>query len=265
MDIYIPISVIDSAEFSGAEPLDRATWLCLMRYCCQQENGGRILECVSWGDRRWQQCCKVTLAEVRRECDLWYWEEFNLVVAFYSMEKQETHQRLSAKGKEAALMRWERDRGLGGANVEKSEPQPKKMPAAVPQASKLDAKGNAVLEWQKGINGTNGIEWRAALASLTATLKDSLSSSWADRNPTLMPSMIERFTNGGQTIKEVLEFWQVMWNLSGKPLNGEWQDVTKGQKAVDVFLTIAHAPEGSVKLPSKYRIARKKYEAMEAA
>lgn len=81
-------SILDSPEVVGAEPVDRGSWLMLLRYCIGQECGGIITDCASWKDRKWQQLARVTLAEVRRESDLWEWQGDNLVVWGYPAEKE---------------------------------------------------------------------------------------------------------------------------------------------------------------------------------
>ena len=42
-------------EFIGVEPVQRATWLCLMLFCAEHETGGVIAGCRQWGDRRWMR------------------------------------------------------------------------------------------------------------------------------------------------------------------------------------------------------------------
>jgi hypothetical protein len=81
-------SQLDSPTVVGAEPIDRATWLFLLRYCCGQENGGVIEGAGAWGDRKWQQLARVTLAEVRRDSELWAWEGENLRVMLYPNERE---------------------------------------------------------------------------------------------------------------------------------------------------------------------------------
>lgn len=61
----------------------------LQRYCIGQENGGVITGCGTWKDRKWQQLCRVTLAEVRRESDLWTWKGNDLSVTHYPFDKEE--------------------------------------------------------------------------------------------------------------------------------------------------------------------------------
>lgn len=272
MDVFIPVEVIDSAEFSGSEPVDRATWLCLLRYCCGQENNGRILECSKWGDRRWQQSCKVTLEEVRRECGLWYWEEFNLVVKFYPIEKQTVHQRLSQKGKEAALNRWEREKGLGcGRVVENaaSGSQQGQVDASGNASGnapgiKSDARGNAVLEERLGIKGINGSRVGVAPGPVTTNFNDSRSSSWGAKNPHLVESLIHSWELPDVKVIDVLRYWRVSFDLKGVPLNAEWIRETKDQPPAMVGLVFINSPENSITLPSHYRAARKAFETSES-
>ena len=88
--IYLNLktATLRSPEYIGTEPTGRATWLNLLCYCCEQENGGVIPGCEGWKDRQWQQTCGVTLAEVREECGLWAWQGSDLAVAFYPADKQ---------------------------------------------------------------------------------------------------------------------------------------------------------------------------------
>ena len=88
--LSIPVRLFRSAEYIGAEPVVRATWLALLGWCCQQENGGVIEGCAPWGDRRWMQTCGVTEEEVWLESELYWWEGDNLVVMGYPTEIQET-------------------------------------------------------------------------------------------------------------------------------------------------------------------------------
>jgi len=99
-------STLRSPAFIGAEPIDRATWLCLLAFCANQENGGRIAGGRDWGDRRWQQVAGVTLKEVRRETELWTWENTDLVVAFYPLGKETEIRAKRLAGTNTATRRW---------------------------------------------------------------------------------------------------------------------------------------------------------------
>lgn len=108
--LNIHTSVLDSAEFITAEPVDRSTWLCLQRYCIGQENSGSIVGAKAWTDRIWLQTCGVSLKEVRRSCGLWHWHEDNLVVSFYNIENEKKVQRLRGQAANAGHASW-RKRG----------------------------------------------------------------------------------------------------------------------------------------------------------
>jgi hypothetical protein len=86
--LNIHTSVLDSPEFLGGSPTERATWLCLLRYCAGQENGGTITGCGTWKDRQWQQVARVTLREVTTRSGLWTWDGANLHVTHYPKGKE---------------------------------------------------------------------------------------------------------------------------------------------------------------------------------
>lgn len=98
--------ILHSPEFIGCDPTRRATWLSLMLWCAQQENGGIICGSKSWADRRWQQTCGVTAAEVAESCDLFAWANSDLVMWGYDVEKEREVQAKRAAGLESSRKRW---------------------------------------------------------------------------------------------------------------------------------------------------------------
>ncbi len=80
---------INSEEFSDSDPVNRATWLCLLAYCAEQENGGVIKDAKSRTDRAWQQLCRITLKELSRKSKLWHWDGDDLVVLHYPKHVEE--------------------------------------------------------------------------------------------------------------------------------------------------------------------------------
>lgn len=99
--ININTDTLRSEEYLGAEPVERATWLNLLAWCCVQENGGEIENCREWKDRKWQQLCGVTKNEVETECELFTFHGQNLIVSFYpdEMEKKvQTNRKNGSKG-----------------------------------------------------------------------------------------------------------------------------------------------------------------------
>jgi len=100
--LNLNIQTLDSENFLGSEPIDRATWLCLLRYCIGQENGGIIEECLQWGDRKWQQLVRITKKEATRKCDLWEWDGDTLIVWGYPNDKEHEIKHLRSIGKQTS-------------------------------------------------------------------------------------------------------------------------------------------------------------------
>ena len=100
--LNLNIQTLDSENFLGSDPIDRATWLCLLRYCIGQENSGVIAGCKTWADRKWQQLVRVTKKESDRHCGLWEWDGDNLVVWGYPDEKEYEVQQLRGIGRQTS-------------------------------------------------------------------------------------------------------------------------------------------------------------------
>lgn len=86
--ININTRMLRSPEFIGSEPVARATWLCLLGYCVDQENGGRIKGGAAWKDRQWQQAAGVTTAEVLDAAPLIIVDGEDVLVHGYPAEKE---------------------------------------------------------------------------------------------------------------------------------------------------------------------------------
>lgn len=97
--LNLHISTIDSPEATVCDPVRRATWVWLLRFCIGQENGGRIKGCRAWGDTTWQQMAKVRLREVSAESTLWHWDGDDLEVHFYPADKEAEVQAKRANGR----------------------------------------------------------------------------------------------------------------------------------------------------------------------
>jgi hypothetical protein len=92
-------STLAAEQFLGCDPVQRATWLCLMAYCADQENGGRIEGASDWVDRKWQQVVRITRDEAHDKCALWQWAEGVLIVWAYPSEKEAEVRRNRVNGK----------------------------------------------------------------------------------------------------------------------------------------------------------------------
>jgi len=79
---------IRAEEYVGCEPIARATWLNVIVYCAEQENGGRIRNCEMWRDRQWQQTCGVTVEEINKASPLLHWDGDDLVIWNYPADKE---------------------------------------------------------------------------------------------------------------------------------------------------------------------------------
>ena len=86
--LNIELSTLRSESYLGSDPVQRATWLNLMAYCADQENGGKICGCGEWGSRRWLQLLGITKEEVRAESCLWTWVGEDVAVWNYPKAKE---------------------------------------------------------------------------------------------------------------------------------------------------------------------------------
>jgi len=137
--LNLELTTLRSERFLGSEPVERATWLCLMAYCADQENGGVFESCGEWGDRKWMQLVGVTAKEVRAPSDLWSWDGHTLIVWGYPEKKQAEVQRLRDQARNAAAKRW------GNA-----KPMPQGMPCGIQKGNGV---GNAKVEVEVEVEG----------------------------------------------------------------------------------------------------------------
>lgn len=133
-------SILDSPEVIGSDPIDRGTWLMLLRFCIGQENSGRIDACRDWKDRKWQQLVRVTKKEIESECDLWSWDEDSLIVSHYPLQKESEVRlmrdlgRLKSPAKQAAA---KANGTLGGRPRKNPTENPTENPTAEPNKTQL--------------------------------------------------------------------------------------------------------------------------------
>ncbi len=135
--------LLHSPEFIGAEPLSRATWINLMLWCAEQENGGVIPDSRSWSDRQWQQTCGVTAAEVNSASTLFEFEGDDLHLAFYPIDQQKI---MLARRKVA------RTNGQLGGRPPKKKPtsEPMSVPISEPMSESVkERKGKETIATAK--------------------------------------------------------------------------------------------------------------------
>ena len=136
--LNIEIRLMRSPEYIGSEPVERATWLNLMAYCAEQENGGRITGCGTWKDRQWQQTCGVTAQEVAGICSLWTWEGSDLVVWNYPTDKE-------------AEVRAKREGGARGGKSKASKHPAKHNPSSATSSATSSASTERKGKERKGM------------------------------------------------------------------------------------------------------------------
>jgi hypothetical protein len=193
--VNIHRSTLGSAEFIGCEPVQRATWLCLLTYCFDQENGGRIENAQNWPDRQWQQIVRVTKEEVLSVCPLWTWDNSSLIVWSYPLEKEQKVQknrengRIGGQAKTQAKTQASRVNGAGGGRPElPKNPQIQGITQASTQApnpsenpteeKKRKEKKREGLEGSEERNGEHPIA--AILESLTGQRRLEQQPGWID-------------------------------------------------------------------------------------
>jgi hypothetical protein len=82
---------LHAAEYIGADPRARGTWLSAMLWCAQQENSGRIAGAAAWGNRRFEQTFGATRREIDAAAPLLVWDGNDLVVWGYPQAQQEKY------------------------------------------------------------------------------------------------------------------------------------------------------------------------------
>jgi hypothetical protein len=157
--LNINIQTLDSENFLGSDPVERGTWLCLLRYCIGQENGGTITGCADWPDRKWQQLVRITKRESIRDCDLWTWDGDDLTVWGYPIDKEEEIKHLRAIGKQTS----DAKKAAAKANGKRGG-RPTKNPTENPTETEQETQTKPIERKGKEIEG-KGIERESAGAS----------------------------------------------------------------------------------------------------
>lgn len=86
--INLETTKLDCPQLMGASNEDLGIWLRLMRYCCGQENGGRIEAASDMDEMGWIILAKVRKEQMKENGRLWHWDGDTLVVWGYPEDKQ---------------------------------------------------------------------------------------------------------------------------------------------------------------------------------
>lgn len=203
-------SILDSNEFLGCDPVERATWLCLLRYCIGQENGGRIEGAVAWGDRKWQQIARVTLSEVSASCLLWRMDGSDVVVWAYPMTKE-------------IEVKKNREDGKKGGRPKGSGSKPNNPPVIPPVTGSETPRGNGKEGKEKGKEeekeGSHASGQASRLLLNDWTPDSGHSGICAQRNLS-MEMQLERFRSQHGATLDTPEGWSRRfygWIAQGRP------------------------------------------------
>lgn len=93
-----------------ASPTIRATWVWVLAYCVEQENGGVIKGASSWTDREWTTVCGVTKQEVDACPRLIVVKDLDIHVWGYPSDQQQVVKAKRDSAKRAAIARWTKDK-----------------------------------------------------------------------------------------------------------------------------------------------------------
>jgi hypothetical protein len=139
--INIQTATLRSPQFIGSDPTARGTWLAVLGYCYEQENGGKICGCKDWKDRQWQQICGVTRDEIDGSGLLMQWEGNDLCVSNYPRETEHEIKAKRAAGRKGGKARSQAKIEAARANGAKHNPsttqaQPKQPPNEIEKKGK---------------------------------------------------------------------------------------------------------------------------------
>lgn len=150
INIFIPN--MRAPEFINSEPAARSTWLSVLAFCCEQENGGVIIGAEQWTDRAWLQTCGVTAEEVRKSAPLVSFENGNVTVWNYPEEKEKEVQLKRKAGKRGGLAKAA-NKGAASCATSRASGVLQAEPVAVPVAVLLRKGREEELEGKENEEG----------------------------------------------------------------------------------------------------------------
>lgn len=139
--LNIPIEVLSSEEFIGSLPVERATWLCLMKYCAHHETGGRIVGAGEWGERKLIGLLSVTKEEIRKDTPLWEWDGADIIVWGYPIEQE-----AACQAKRDAGRRY----GKGHPKGQEGGEDTGKVPDSLPDSLAISSPDSLAMTERKG-------------------------------------------------------------------------------------------------------------------
>jgi hypothetical protein len=195
--LNIETKILHAKEYIGAKPKARATWINLMLWCAEQENGGTVADAKTWPDRRWQQTCGVTRKEANSAAPLVTFSGNDAVVLYYPVAQQATALAKRVVAKENGQ--------LGGRPAVK---KPNVEPISVPTSESVkEGKGREGKEKEK-----EGGEEKCPPASDSPSGLSELSNTnqhqrWEDFTEEQCASLVKA-AGSDKCAKEGVEIWR---------------------------------------------------------
>ena len=206
-------SWLRSPEFIGSNPVQRSTWLCLLNFCAEQENGGTIQACNTWADRKWQQLCSITKREATTACALWSWSGEDLTVWNYPAEKEKMVKRNREYGK------------LGGRPSGSSSVNRTVNPNKTTRFDSAETEGKGRELEGKEIGREDGGSAEPATGSTAENSPESAPESTA--RPHNLPEVIAYFASKGAPEAEAATFFDHYeangWKQGGRAAIKSWR------------------------------------------
>lgn len=169
--INIKTSDLRAPQFIGSDPTARGTWVAVLGYCYEQENGGLIAGCKTWKDRQWQQVCGVTREEIDGAQSLMGWQDDDLKVWGYPSDLEDEIKRKREAGRKGGQARTQAKIEASKANGAKHNPsttqaEPKQEPNVIViererVIEKKEKEGKDVAE----VSATSDEDWLNQLAT----------------------------------------------------------------------------------------------------
>lgn len=179
--LNIHTSTLRAPEFIGSGPIERATWLCVLGYSVEQENGGILRGAATWKDRQWQQTCGVTAREVKMAARLLIVDGEDIIVVFYPLEKEESvrHKRefASRGGKAKALAYAKPDATPDGT----AQANPDALADASAEGNRIEGNRNNTPLPPKGDGGKKQVPTSEPARRMASMFGRRESTGWSDK------------------------------------------------------------------------------------
>lgn len=136
--LNLHMSHLRSPAYIGSSPVERNTWISVLAYSVEQENGGRLVGAMAWKDRQWQQACGVTRREVMSATKLLEIDGDDVVVRGYPCAKEREVQAKREAGRNGGMAKTEakteaaKANGMLGGRPRKTQAETETEPKAKP-------------------------------------------------------------------------------------------------------------------------------------